>query len=397
MIKELTSNKFTRRLLLIFTFLLSKINAIVPKNKYKILFYDSNLDFLGDNTEALYTYLKENNFEQKYKLICFVPNEKRIAKNPNYSSVHLLQAIFSYLTSKYVFFSFGGFRIKPSKDQIVVNLWHGTPAKTIGKLTKYNIYCEENLCDFTFLAASSEMVKPIMANAFGCSESMVKVIGHPRNDYLFYNTYILTKLGIDSKYDKKILWMPTFRTTKNSRFHDGNTKETQTMLPVINSYSQMNLLDLFLKENNILLVIKAHNDSVIANIQNESSNIKYIYNEDIVKENIKLYEFVKDFDALLTDYSSIYFDWLLLDRPIGFTLDDYDEYASTRGFVCENMIDYFPGHQIYNMDDFIEFLTELKGENDIYAAKRKQVRDLFCQYVDNMNCKRVLDMLDIKL
>jgi CDP-glycerol glycerophosphotransferase (TagB/SpsB family) len=369
---------------------------IIPKNPYKILFYDANLDFLGDNTEAVYTHLKENNPNQKYKLICFVSNEKRLSQNANYTSVNVFQAIFNYLTSKYVFFSFGGFRIKPSKDQIVVNLWHGTPAKAIGKLTKYDSYSKEDICDFTFLAASSEMMKPIMAHAFGCPENMVKIIGHPRNDYLFYNSYTLPKLGIEEKYNKTILWMPTFRTSKNNRFHDGNTKETQTMLPIISSYNQMELLNEFLKENNFLLVIKAHNDSIISNIETGYSNIRYIYNEDIIQKDIRLYEFVKDFDALLTDYSSIYFDWLLLDRPIGFTLDDYDEYASTRGFVCENMIDYFPGHQIYNMDDFIEFLTELKGENDIYAAKRKQVRDLFCQYVDNMNCKRVLDMFDIK-
>ncbi len=51
------------------------------------------------------------------------------------------------------------------------------------------------------------------------------------------------------------------------------------------------------------------------------------------KEGLQLYEFIHCADALVSDYSSVAIDYLLLDRPLGFTLDDYKEYTQSRGWV----------------------------------------------------------------
>lgn len=182
---ELTENKWVRKCFLFVTYILGYLNKWIPKNEKQILFYDSECDFLDDNTEALYTWMCTNGYDKKYKLIVCVPKEtKRLPFSP-YEPIGAIRGVWAYLRSKYVFFSFGDFRIKPSSKQIVVNQWHGTPLKTIGKLTNLACYTKEHLDCFTYVLAASDSFKPIFAQAFGCDESKVMVLGHTRIDYFF--------------------------------------------------------------------------------------------------------------------------------------------------------------------------------------------------------------------
>lgn len=395
MIDKIKRITFLRRLLIYIMKFVSIINRYTPKDEYKILFYDSGWNGLQDNAEAFYSWLKSNKYDQKYKLIVCVPNEKQENCQLGYKPIGALRGVIEYLSSKYVFFSYGDFRIKPSQNQIVVNLWHGTPLKKIGKLTKDEIFKNERIDTFSFLLASSELFVPIMAKAFGCTEDKVKVFGHTRNDYLFSKNDALTKVGIDRKrFDKFILWMPTFRQSKDNRFSDSDILNTETMLPILDNYQKLREMDVILKRLNNLLVIKIHPYAKFKDIQ--LSNILMMKNDDILPKGVKLYEFVKDFDALITDYSSIYFDYMLLDRPIAFTLDDYQSYADNRGFVFENAKEYMPGSHIYNFKDMEQFVGEVTKGIDNYKQKRNQLMPEVCKYTDGNNCKRLAEKLAIK-
>jgi CDP-glycerol glycerophosphotransferase (TagB/SpsB family) len=116
-------------------------------------------------------------------------------------------------------------------------------------------------------------------------------------------------------------------------------------------------------------------------------------NELLRKGGINLYQLIAETDALITDYSSVAFDYLLLDRPIGYTLDDFDEY--TPGFVVENPLDYMPGKKIWSTEDFLEFMSDMANGNDIFADQREKLRNYIHTYQDNRNSARLLDILDL--
>lgn len=392
-IKKIKQNVILRKLIINVLKIISYLNKIVPKNKNKILLYDSARNFLDDNTEALYSYLIENNYDKKYKIICCVPNER--GNNSKYKNVRILRGIYHYLTSKYVFFSFGDFRIEPSSKQIVINQWHGSPIKKLGKMTSDKNYLAEKLDNFTFLLSASEFFTEVLSKSFGCSKDKIKIMGNTRNDYLFSKKETLKILGIKKeKYKKLILWMPTFRKSNDNRFNDGDTKETETMLPILDTFQDMEKLNNMLKKEKLLLIIKVHPLAIFK--EKNYSNIKVIVNDNLKIKNVKLYEFIKEFDALITDYSSIYFDYLLLNRPIAFTLDDYEIYQKSRGFSFENIKDYLAGHHVYKYEDLIKFIEDLSKEKDIYENHRVEMSNLFNYYQDNLNCKRFLEEVGIK-
>lgn len=390
----LKDNRLIRNILLLITFFLGYLNRIIPKNKRQVLFYDSGRDFLDDNTEALYSWMCAHGYDKKYKLVVCVPKEtKRLPFSP-YEPVGVLKGTWAYLRSKYVFYSFGDFRIQPSSEQIVVNQWHGTPLKAIGKLTNYTCYTKEHLNSFTYVLAASEYFKPIFAKAFGCNESNVMVAGHSRIDYFFSTKEALSCINIDKRnYEKLFLWMPTFRVSNDGRFHDLGL-EKNTSFPIVGTSKQLESLNDFLKEKKALLVIKVHPQAMYE-FDGELSNIIIVNNNDIIPHGVRLYEFIKEFDALITDYSSVFCDFLVLNRPMAFTLDDLELYGNNRGFVFPKVENYMPGHHIKTMDDFLTFIDDCIADRDLYIEERKRVRPFFCAYSDGNNSKRLLERVGV--
>lgn len=394
MIQKLKMNPFFRKLIILGTHVLSAINQFIPKNNTKILFYDSTREFLDDNTEALYSYMKKKGFDRDYKMVCCVPNQKSESPYNHYTPISSLKGVITFLTAKYVFFSFGDFRIRPSKNQIVVNQWHGTGTKKGGKQLNDAGYKKERLDNFTYFIASSDKTAPIMAEQFGCELSKILVQGSARNDYLFSKKETLHLFGISrEKYRKVIIWMPTFRNSKDNRFHDGRVSE-KTQLPILYEENDIEKLDGYLKLKNVSIVIKAHPMSTLQ--KGKYSNVLILDNKDLFSKRVRLYEFIKDFDALITDYSSVFPDFLLLNRPIGFTMDDYDEYEKTRGFFFDNFKEYMPGHHIYTYEGMIRFIEDVINNEDTYEEARKKVLPVFWKYTDGHNCERLVESVGIK-
>lgn len=366
--------------------ILSIANSVIPKDKKLIAFYDTSESFC-DNTEAIYEYIVKNDKRNKYKKEVVLPNA--IKKHNKF------YCAWKYMRAKYVFYSYGDTKIKPTKKQIVVNQWHGSPLKTVGKLTKDDSFKHEKLDNFTFLLCSSRLFVLPLAKAFGCSKEKIRIVGQARNDYLFGKERSLYFENIlkGSEYAKTVLWMPTFRVSKDSRFVDSSAVNEETLLPIFSKFKELDKLNAFLAKNNVLIAIKIHH---YANFKSqEYSNIKYVTNDDLEKTKTKLYSFVKDFDSLVTDYSSIFPDYILLDRPIGFTVDDYEIYKKERGFSIKDPIKYMAGNQIKNIDDFYGYIDDLVHGKDKYKNERGRVNKIMNKY-GNGNCKRLCKLVGIK-
>lgn len=373
------------------TSLLSAVNNVLPKREDKILLYEAGRTQLEDNTEALYRWLVKEGYAATYRITCCVPNDSREG-NEGYKPVGAFRGVLEYLTSRYVFFAFGDFRIAPSKGQVVVNLWHGTPVKAIGKMTGYRRYTEERLDNFSWVCATSENVAPVMARAFGCSPEKVRIVGQPRTDYFFnLSPNALERLGIDrERYRKVILWMPTFRASKQEGFFDGDTALSEVPLPIVKTSEQLEELNRTAEDLGILVLIKPH---PVADINCKSlSSIKCLWNRDLSAAGVALYEFVRDCDALITDYSSIYCDYLLLDRPICFTVDDLNQYSATRGFSFGDVTSLMPGPHVSGLDGLIAFLDELASGIDRYSKDRHRVNEFFNSGVTRNNCEVLASM-----
>ena len=123
-------------------------------------------------------------------------------------------------------------------------------------------------------------------------------------------------------------------------------------------------------------------------VNNDFKNVIFINDEQIGNDiNLAL----KSVDVLITDYSGIYFDYLLLNKPIVFFPFDYDYYKNKdRGFYY----DYFdekitPGPKAKNWDEILVLLEDLFNGNDNYITKRIEARKKFNKYNEGNNSERV--------
>lgn len=392
MFKKILRNSFLRKLIILFLHLVSFLNRCIPKNENAILFYDGTNKSLIDNSEALLIYLKENNYLEKYKVYVSLPANKK-NRIQGVRVVGAVSGVLRFLRSKYVFYSFGDMRIKPSSKQVVVNFWHGMPFKRIGKLSNDKEYQEEVLNSFTYVVSTSEFFTPFMAKAFDVDESRVLINGNCRCDFMLKKSFVADKVFPDvNQYKRKIIWMPTFRQSTNGRFNDSIGFQSDTGLPVITDQKRLDNLNSFCEENDILLVIKAHRAMSVN--MTDKKNVRLVYDEDLQNSQVHLYEFVKDFDALITDYSSIFFDFLLLDKPICFTIDDIENYKNGRGFIVEDPISYMPGDKVKTYDQFLAFLSDMFAGVDPYHEKREEMKNLFNYELSDF-CKHLVEKIGL--
>ena len=95
--------------------------------------------------------------------------------------------------------------------------------------------------------------------------------------------------------------------------------------------------------------------------------------EDIISEHYgTLYKFLGTTSALITDYSSVFLDYYLLNRPVAFTINDYEEYKEKRGFVFGDVKSLMAGPTISNLDELLKFLLSvMKSEDEFYIQRNK--------------------------
>ena len=137
----------------------------------------------------------------------------------------------------------------------------------------------------------------------------------------------------------------------------------------------------------------------IDDLLNESdknySNILMFSNDDFLAKGINLYGLLAESDALITDFSSVFADYLLTDKPIAFDLSGYDNYASGDGFNVENPISLLPGKLIYTADDLKNFITDTVNGNDEFISRRNNEKNKLHKYQDGKSAERILKYFGI--
>ena len=363
----------------------SYINLLIPKKKGQVLLY-SNVE-LTDSCEAMGIYMINN---CKYDIKCFTLrnlNQEEKYDGIEYTNSHL-KLLFWYFRSEIIIETHTvQIKMRPTKGQYVLQIWHGTPIKRLVHQTHKNF--KRNLASFyTNIVFPCPRYKQEFKQLFGAKDEQMLLTGYPRNDLLFsrdHNTFLNTK-----KYNKVVAWLPTYRNSSSM----GTGNRFKNNFPVLNE-NNVNQLESFLQTHNILLIIKPHPLQDVSYIDSlNSENIKVIHNIDLTMNKEPLYSLLSVTDALLTDFSSVVFDYILLDRPIGYCIDDFEEYKENVGF-CIDLEEVLAGPIIRNMDELIAFLQDAVNDfkNDGYRLKREQVRNEFNSFQDNNNSQRCVDAI----
>lgn len=250
----------------------------------------------------------------------------------------------------------------------VIQLWHGIPLKRIGRLFPWEEFWEDETGRYAATVCSSEPDRDVMARAFApIPRERVWQTGLPRNAFLLgaedglpadYREH-LRRLEERLGGRRLVLYAPTWRERTESLYSF--------------SREQAAALEQLFARHDAVLGVRGHpnvrGDAVFAS---RSDAGRIVSMDDLPDPNVLL----RRTDVLVTDYSSIYIDFLLLDRPILHFAYDLEDYRAERGFLYEPE-EAFAGPTALTFDDLVDQLDVALAEPGAFADRREQALRLF--------------------
>lgn len=372
---------------------LEKIVLKITKNKKlkNIIVIESHNDF-DCNGGAFYNYLIKNNYNKKYKIVWLVRKKYKDKLPENVECVPLYGPSIKkayYMCIGKIFSYDCEIMSKLRKEQILVYCSHGAGGL---KKVKNNMKLPKNV---DYILVQSKKYAPIQANQLSISPDDKKLvsIGYPSHDVFYDDDYEEINKVTKKKFKKVILWMPTFRKGGGYNRND-SSKEQKLGIPLIESIDSYNYINNILKELDILLIIKIHPKQDLKNLKiGDLSNIIVLTGKRVKEINVDNYKLMKCTDALISDYSGAAYEYLQLDKPLAYVLDDMNEYKI--GFVVEDIHQLIAGQEIYNIDEMVKFIKDVSNDNDIYIEKRRKIRDYIYDYHDGNSCERLVKLLNL--
>ncbi len=149
-----------------------------------------------------------------------------------------------------------------------------------------------------------------------------------------------------------------------------------------------------LKDEDLLFICKPHPHDEGAFQTYDGEHIHILLNDDLRETDTTVYDFLSAVDVLITDYSSIYFDYLHLNLPIVFHVPDIEEYRMQRGFILEPFRDWAPGDISTTIDELIASLTNALADPGRWEPERTRLQKLVFRYADGLACERVCRLIE---
>lgn len=366
---------------------LALLNSIIPKNKHRILF-KSVPDYTG-NAKALsdYIYLNHERYELIWLYNTYINNNDKKIK---WVKSRTLRSIYYLLTSRYIVTTHNEMISLAGKNQLYISLWHGMPFKKICYLTPKDADFMESYSAKRI--ATSEIMRAVIASAFHERADNVFITGQPRNDFLFERKEF-DFIDYD-RFSKIVLYAPTFRQNEYVHNNNDGKKIVYDNIFRLDDFEISKLCD-FLESNKILLLVKLHPfEENALNGVDFPECIKIIKSNEFNSLGYDINHLLAISDCLLTDYSSTFFDYLILNRPIGFVIPDLEAYEKSRGgFTLEPASFWMPGEKISSQYELIKFLNMvIVNKEDLHRSSREQVNNALNTYKDSLNSKRVYEL-----
>ena len=344
----------------------------------------------GSNTYALFNLVSDK-LNKKYEIILLCESEPSTLID--FVKKHALLASAKLIITTHASY-------KPSNKNIHFQLWHGPFVKKNGIMvpeeSKNMLSSRSSWRKADYIMSYSETYTTFMNACMVTHPSKYIISGAPRNDLLLLSdgkSNMKKIYGDKIKGYKTILFMPTFR--KNS-----NVNRISKSIDRLFGFDQFSLekFDQFLEINNCKLIFKLHphSEETVLRLFDDYSlnNLLILKNEDLVKNSLDLYELINATEMLITDYSSVFYDYLLIDRPMIFTPTDINSYQQDRGFVIESFASWAPGPKALTQDELHVEIKKCLLDKNYYADKRTWLRDLNHRYKDGNSSERLWSFID---
>lgn len=360
--------------------------------KEKLIFFES---FSGksysDNPKYIYEYLLKTHpdkrfvwsFNDKNKLSQKTKQVKRLGLKYFY---HLARSKYWITNARMPN------HITKRKDCIYLQTWHGTPLKQLaGDLE--NIYMpgtnaatyKRNFSNETskwdYLVSPNAYSSKIFKRAFWFEGELLEY-GYPRNDVLYNKNNSkdiqVIKEHLNIPTDKKVvLYAPTWRD--DEYYQAGKYRFT---LKLDLEKMQKHLGDEY------VIILRMH--YLIASELNIDGYQSFVYDFSNHTDIAELYLIS---DLLITDYSSVFFDYANLQRPILFYTYDLDKYRDNlRGFYLDIENDV-PGPLLKNTEEIIQAIENIDDINISFASTYEEFYNKFCKWDNGNASKKIVDTI----
>jgi len=268
------------------------------------------------------------------------------------------------------------------KETKIVNLWHGCGAlKKFGcsKMKGWNksLFSFKRYQNVSLFTVSSEKVLPFYSEATGIplSKNIIKATGISRTDVFFDDCFL--KLCVEKKQkltDKRIiLYAPTFR---------GHN--------LLSAYTPEFINFELLKEklsNEYIFLVKRHPDTLDKPYSIPKSCKDFVFD---VSEDGSISELIVMSDILVSDYSSLFFEWSLFDKPVFFLTPDFEDYFDNRGFY----IDFKSIVDKARCNTTQELVSAIQNIDAYDFSFVKQVRDDYMSACDGHSTERIVELME---
>jgi len=370
------------------------LSHLVPKDKNLWIFGAWFGEKYADNSKYLFEYVNKNHPEIRAVWLTRNKNTLEQVKQQGYEAylAYRFKGYLSSMRAKVALVSHSKAadlnKHAISSGTKVIQLWHGIAIKKIGFDDLIYTYRDNknffgrlintlqrlvfpfSLEHYALAIATSMETKSIFAPAFRINPKRIRVTGYPRNDGLFQEKFSGC-ISLDSKMVNGI-YMPTFREDVGSApdffiRYGFNAK----------------VVEAFLKERNICLNLKLHPvNKPRREIVDKVEHMNLLDIDDV-------YGILRDFDFLVTDYSSVYLDYLLTDKPIIFAPFDKEDYMKNDREFYYDYDDITPGPKAKNWDEVLCYIEEAVKYPEKYGREREKIRRLFHRYTDGNSSERV--------
>lgn len=387
-----------RKIRLLIKYMVMYLTMLSPRSKKIVVFGAWLGDKFADNAKVLFLEAQE---DKELTAVWITKNPKVVeeVQNAGYKGYHWcsVKGIWYQLRAGYAVMTNGisDFKHAFLGGTTLINLWHGIPLKKIGYDDYYEKNWDSKLQRFRdkiihvplgkeYVVATGQTIAKIYESAFRVPAGRIICLGQPRND-VFFDTDLMKKAsGSYQSTDKErreriqILYAPTHRK-------EGNT-------PIeLSHIFDLEKLNHFCENNHCDFLVKKHYYH-----RNEMEELReYPRIRDITAESWDTQELLMRADVLITDYSSIYIDYLLLDRPMLFYHYDYEEYLEKDREMYFDYKDVTPGERADNFVQFMEGLERIMENGQKHQSfERERVRNLFyCKEGQGIVGKKLLKIM----
>jgi len=305
-----------------------------------------------------------------------LPNVEYVIINSNKYLKYLAKAkyLINNVSFKYYF--------QKKDEQIYINTWHGTPFKALGKDIKNagffdHTNVQRNFLHTDFLVVPNQYTFEKIMDSYdirGIFNGYVVDCGYPRIDLTLKENSeeLKEKLGIP-KNKKIVLFAPTWRASTAYKEKD-NSQE------ILEKYQALTSI----LPNDFLMLLKVHSLTYKHFLKNGLGDF-------CVPNWIDTNELLSIVDILITDYSSIFFDFLPTKRPIIFYMEDMQEYYEERGVYLE--FTDLPGPVCFTPKEVVNEIIQVGRDSNEYQAQYEQAISKYCYNDDGKSTKRIVEIV----